>query len=120
MIVPPIDLVGAGHMIRFLGAGFILLSVVACENDTVTTQVACRSPSDIAPDGRPCGDRATAVAPTTTATTVAQNTAAPATTTQVFANCDQARAAGFANIRIGEFGFSPNLDNDNDGIACER
>lgn len=36
-----------------------------------------------------------------------------------FANCAEARAAGAAPIRRGDPGYSPRLDRDNDGVACE-
>jgi hypothetical protein len=36
-----------------------------------------------------------------------------------FANCAAARAAGAAPVRIGEPGYGPHLDRDNDGIGCE-
>ena len=36
-----------------------------------------------------------------------------------FRNCDEARAAGRAPIRRGEPGYRPQMDGDNDGIACE-
>jgi Excalibur calcium-binding domain len=36
-----------------------------------------------------------------------------------FASCDAARAAGRAPLRQGEPGYSPRLDRDGDGIACE-
>ena len=36
-----------------------------------------------------------------------------------FANCDAVRAAGRASLRQGEPGYSPHLDKDGDGIACE-
>jgi hypothetical protein len=36
-----------------------------------------------------------------------------------FSNCDAARAAGRAPLRRGEPGYSPRLDRDGDGIACE-
>lgn len=36
-----------------------------------------------------------------------------------FANCTAARAAGRQNIRRGEPGYRPALDQDNDGVACE-
>jgi hypothetical protein len=38
---------------------------------------------------------------------------------QSFSNCDAARAAGMAPVRQGEPGYSPHLDRDGDGIACE-
>lgn len=36
-----------------------------------------------------------------------------------FSSCKEAHAAGYSNIRRGEPGYSPNLDRDGDGIACE-
>ena len=36
-----------------------------------------------------------------------------------YPNCDAARAAGDAPIRIGEPGYGSHLDRDNDGVACE-
>jgi hypothetical protein len=36
-----------------------------------------------------------------------------------YRNCDAARRAGAAPIRTGEPGYRPELDRDNDGIACE-
>jgi len=36
-----------------------------------------------------------------------------------FRNCAAARAAGASSIPRGESGYSPHLDADNDGIACE-
>ena len=36
-----------------------------------------------------------------------------------YPNCDAARAAGVAPIRIGEPGYGAHLDRDNDGVACE-
>jgi hypothetical protein len=36
-----------------------------------------------------------------------------------YPNCDAARSAGVAPIRVGEPGYRPQLDRDNDGIACE-
>ena len=39
--------------------------------------------------------------------------------TASYPNCDAARAAGVAPIRIGEPGYGPHLDRDNDGVACE-
>lgn len=37
-----------------------------------------------------------------------------------FANCTEARAAGYSNIRRGEPGYAQHLDRDGDGVACER
>ena len=36
-----------------------------------------------------------------------------------FKSCKDARAAGYSDMKRGEPGYSPNLDRDNDGIACE-
>lgn len=38
---------------------------------------------------------------------------------ELFPNCEAACAAGRARIRQGEPGYSPHLDWDGDGIACE-
>ena len=36
-----------------------------------------------------------------------------------FASCDAARAAGAAPLHRGDPGYSPQLDGDDDGVACE-
>lgn len=36
-----------------------------------------------------------------------------------FANCSEAHAAGAAPVRIGDPGYAPHLDRDDDGIGCE-
>lgn len=51
--------------------------------------------------------------PTTTSPT------APAPADVSFPNCAAARAAGRAPLREGEPGYSPRLDGDRDGVACE-
>lgn len=38
----------------------------------------------------------------------------------VFSSCKQARAAGYSHMRRGEPGYSPDLDRDKDGIACDK
>jgi hypothetical protein len=45
--------------------------------------------------------------------------AAPQHHMEAFSNCDAARAVGRAPLRQGEPGYSPHLDKDGDGIACE-
>lgn len=45
---------------------------------------------------------------------------APAPAELHFRNCKEARAAGYSHMRRGEPGYSPNLDGDNDGIACDK
>lgn len=37
-----------------------------------------------------------------------------------FANCSEAKAAGYSNISRGEPGYSSKLDRDNNGVACEQ
>lgn len=44
----------------------------------------------------------------------------PAPTELHFRNCKEARAAGYSHMRRGEPGYSPHLDGDNDGIACDK
>lgn len=39
--------------------------------------------------------------------------------TLYFANCSEAKAKGYYNIRKGSPGYRPALDRDGDGIACE-
>jgi hypothetical protein len=36
-----------------------------------------------------------------------------------FADCDAARAAGAAPVRLGDAGYGEHLDGDRDGVACE-
>lgn len=44
---------------------------------------------------------------------------APPETQAAYANCDAVRAAGADPIHRGDPGFSPRLDRDGDGVACE-
>jgi colicin import membrane protein len=37
-----------------------------------------------------------------------------------YKNCKEVKAAGAAPLRKGQPGYSPNLDGDKDGVACER
>ncbi len=37
-----------------------------------------------------------------------------------FRSCKEARAAGYSHMRRGEPGYSPHLDRDGDGIACDK
>ncbi|GAB90124.1 hypothetical protein GORHZ_084_00520 [Gordonia rhizosphera NBRC 16068] len=69
-------------------------------------------------------DSTTADQPTSTP----EDTAPPAITTTepdtgdggvYYANCSAARAAGVAPLHVGEPGYRPGLDGDNDGVACE-
>lgn len=47
----------------------------------------------------------------------AQSRSAPSSV--YYPNCAAARAAGAAPITIGRPGYRPELDSDNDGVACE-
>ena len=48
-------------------------------------------------------------------------TPAPAPPAELhFSSCKEARAAGYSHMRRGEPGYSPHLDGDGDGIACDR
>jgi hypothetical protein len=37
-----------------------------------------------------------------------------------FSSCAAARAAGYSHMRRGQKGYSPNLDRDGDGVACDK
>ena len=53
-------------------------------------------------------------------TSIATNSAEKQSTKQItFANCTEARAAGYEDIKKGEPGYAPKLDRDKDGVACE-
>ncbi len=48
-------------------------------------------------------------------------TPAPAPPAELhFSSCKEARAAGYSHMRRGEPGYSPHLDGDGDGIACDK
>lgn len=44
---------------------------------------------------------------------------APAPSNVYFKNCDAARAAGAAPVRVGDPGYGTHLDRDRDGVGCE-
>jgi cytoskeletal protein RodZ len=72
----------------------------------------------------PAPEPAPATVPPTTVPEPAVEPPAPEADTSAqqgpFANCTQARDAGRVNIRIGDPDYSPDLDDDGDGIACEN
>lgn len=89
--------------------------------------------------GPPCNGAVDALTPIPTTTTepptVAQEAAAPNTTTQPvhvpaqpstraatvsYANCGEVRAARAAPLYAGQPGYSRKLDRDGDGVACEK
>jgi Excalibur calcium-binding domain len=37
-----------------------------------------------------------------------------------FSSCAAARKAGYTHMRRGRTGYSPNLDRDGDGVACDK
>ncbi|AYJ47377.1 excalibur calcium-binding domain-containing protein [Rhodococcus sp. P1Y] len=45
--------------------------------------------------------------------------ARPAPSAFQYKNCTEARDAGAAPVRRGDYGFGPHLDRDNDGVGCE-
>lgn len=49
----------------------------------------------------------------------ASNLAPVPSGSKAFKNCDAARAAGAAPVRVGEPGYGSHLDRDGDGIGCE-
>lgn len=53
------------------------------------------------------------------ATSIAPVAPAAAPSSVYYPNCKAARAAGAAPLHIGEPGYRPGLDGDNDGVACE-
>jgi multisubunit Na+/H+ antiporter MnhB subunit len=44
---------------------------------------------------------------------------APAPVSAYYKNCDAARAAGAAPVRVGDAGYAKHLDRDGDGVGCE-
>ena len=62
----------------------------------------------------------TATAPSSTPPSVSPSASVSQSTGVFFANCDDARAAGAAPISLGQPGYSPDLDSDLDGVACEE
>ena len=46
--------------------------------------------------------------------------AAEASASVYYENCDAARAAGAAPVRVGDPGYSRKLDRDGDGVGCEN
>src|SRR5688500_6501866 len=75
----------------------------AAPTPTAATPVTSLGPKSAAPVAPP---RATA-------------THAPTTVTR-FRSCAEVRAAGKAPLYRGQRGWNPELDRDNDGVACER
>jgi hypothetical protein len=98
-------------------------STTAPPTTTTTTQPATTTTNSTPATTQPS---------TTTTRPVTSTTAKPATTTTrpvttttagstglSFANCTEAKAAGYHDIARGAPGYSTKLDRDGDGIACE-
>jgi hypothetical protein len=68
---------------------------------------------------RPSTANTTRPKPTTTTEPVATTTTTRAAAGPTFANCSQAKAAGYHDIQLGQPGYSIHLDRDRDGVACE-
>lgn len=80
-----------------------------------TTRAAARATRTTAP-ARVTTTRSTTTHATTTHDTGAQSGTGSQTSYQ---NCSAARAAGVAPLHRGDLGYSPKLDRDGDGVACE-
>ena len=60
-----------------------------------------------------------ATAPPVTAPPLPPPPTAPSSDGTYYASCSDAKAHGATNIRRGQPGYRPELDRDNDGVACE-
>jgi hypothetical protein len=102
---------------------------------TTTSNTPAATPTDTSPTPAPGTTGTPSVTPSApivpvTAAPPPTSTVAPKQTptptppawasTVVFKNCDEARAAGKAPLHRGDPGYSPELDHNGDGVACER
>lgn len=95
----------------------------------VVLHLSCRnglmdaSPSTTSTPTSTTSETTTTTEPSTATTAEATTTAPPSSTSTtpvaLYANCDEARAAGAAPLITGDAGYSSALDPDGDGIACE-
>ncbi|WP_238151359.1 excalibur calcium-binding domain-containing protein [Kribbella sindirgiensis] len=76
---------------------------------TTPTQPATTTPSTSTP-----------TPPATTAVPSTTPSSTPSTTPVVYRNCAEVRAAGKAPLYRGDPGYTPALDRNGDGIACEN
>jgi hypothetical protein len=76
------------------------LNAEGCHNNRKTGDYHCHRPKAVAP--------APGLAPV-----------APAPGNTYYRNCDAARAAGAAPVRVGDPGYGRHLDRDGDGVGCE-
>ncbi len=72
--------------------------------------------SDFAPDPQPVPAPVAGPAPVPVAAPTPAPAPAPAA---YYENCDAVRSAGAAPIRVGQPGYSRQLDRDGDGVGCE-
>lgn len=90
--------------------------VNALRADSTTSSSASSSTSETAP----IQSSAAAVTSTvSSSSTVPTSTSSAAVPVVLYASCDEARDAGVAPLRKGDRGYTPELDRDGDGIACE-
>ncbi len=108
------------------GAAGATTTTAEATSSTLATTTTLAPTTTVAPSTE------TTAAPTTTASTAPPTTAPPATTSPTrpstttstaparhYRNCFEAFRAGALPLHRGDPGYSPNLDDDHDGIACE-
>ncbi|MFN4185260.1 MAG: excalibur calcium-binding domain-containing protein [Hyphomonas sp.] len=105
-------ILSATHQAAFAHPGG--LNAEGCHNNRKTGEYHCHRSST--PSPRPA---ATARPTNDTAPQSLLATDAERSGSWSYRNCTEARAAGAAPVRIGEPGYGPHLDRDNDGIGCE-
>jgi hypothetical protein len=91
-------------------------------SSTTTTVPTTVAPTTTAPPTTlpPTTAPTTTAPPPTTAAPAPEAAMAPAPAPSVYyANCDAARAAGAAPVRVGDPGYASHLDRDGDGVGCE-
>lgn len=88
------------------------LTALQVQLDGTAAELAAR---EAAVAAREAAAASVPAASTTTATGGSSSGAAPVH----YANCDAARAAGAAPVRVGDPGYRSALDRDGDGVGCE-
>lgn len=117
-----------------------VIAVGACssDSDTKKSKGSVESPSEESTTTTTAPSTTTTMAPSATTTTAAPTTTtsakptttttqppttttteAPASSEPSFANCTEAKAAGYKDILRGQPGYADHLDRDQDGVACE-
>ncbi|MBT0567248.1 DUF1524 domain-containing protein [Williamsia sp. CHRR-6] len=98
------------------------LWVTAAERDAITRVLRSCGATPPESDPTPSATRTQTPIPAVPRTTDAPPPPPPAPPDGggvYYENCTAARAAGAAPIRVGEPGYRPKLDRNNDGVACE-